>query len=104
MTNLYAFTYKINDMKEPDEDDYMNRIIKPLKSKYTVVDYIFEKDSKGRLHVHGVVDFFGKCPRFTNLVPKGIHSKHVKITSLEDWQRYMLKDQRKHIDNKLYMF
>lgn len=104
MTNLYAFTYKINDMKHPTEEDYENRIISVLRRKYKLVDFVYEQDRKGKLHVHGVVDFFGFTPRFATMVPRGVHSRHVKITSLDDWQRYMLKDQRKRLDNKQYLF
>lgn len=104
MTDLYAFTYKINDMKDPTIEDYEERVLKPLRKKFPIVDTSYEKDSKGKLHVHGVIDFFGKVPRFTTVVPKGVHSFHRKVTSLADWQRYMLKDQRAAIDNKIYMF
>lgn len=104
MTQLYAFTYKINRMKAPTEEDYNKYVLKDLRQKYKIIDHIFEKDSKGKLHVHGVIDFGASCPRFTTVVPNGVHAHHVKITDIGGWQRYMLKAQRQQIDNTTYMF
>lgn len=101
---LYAFTYKIDDVEDPSEYDYEARILGILRRKYDLIDHVYEHDSKGKLHVHGIVDFGFKVPRFTTMVPKGIHSNHKMIYDLDGWRRYLLKEQRSQIDNTQYMF
>lgn len=90
---VYGFTYKYN-MKGAElvtEEDYQT-ILNRLNSKGTVIDVQYEKDKKGRLHIHGVVEFKKSTPLFKSMCPFGFHSHFEEIYDIGGWQKYMYKD------------
>lgn len=98
--DLYGFTYK-KLKQDPSEEEY-KAIVKQLESKGEVISYVSEEDSKGKLHIHGVIRLRKKNPYFKSLNFEGFHSKYEPIYDLDGWNRYMLKHNK--IDNKQYMF
>lgn len=98
----YGFTFKKNLGKAEfiDESDY-EPILRNLNRVGKVVDVIYEKDKKGRLHIHGIVTFT-RSPLFRMLCPKYYHSYFEELYDQAGWNRYMMKDQK--IDNSQYMF
>lgn len=98
----YSFTYKLNTKAEPEEADYA-QILRLLHTKGNVIDFVYEFDSKGKLHIHGAVEFTKK-PFFATMCPKGFHSRFDRIESEEDlakWLAYIYKDKRKHNDDQI---
>lgn len=87
---LYGFSIKRNDVKAPTQQDYMP-ILKGLSRKGDIIEFIYETDSKGKLHIHGILEV-NKTPYFKTLVPKGYGTKFELIYDLEGWKRYMHKD------------
>lgn len=93
---MYAFTYKLNSKSEPEAEDY-RFILKLLSTKGDVLDFVYEHDSKGKLHIHGYMNF-RKKPYLASLCPKGYHSMFKTIDTEEElkgWLSYMNKDKRK---------
>lgn len=88
-TTLYGFTIKRNDTPNPTQECYLP-ILKNLASKGTIVDYVYETDSKGRLHIHGILEVV-KQPYFKSLIPKGYHFKYEGLYDKSGWERYIHK-------------
>lgn len=97
----YGFTYKKNTSNPllVNEEDY-EPILIMLRRKGIVIDVQYESDSKGLLHIHGLVEFSGKTPLFKSMCPKGYHSHFEEIYDIEGWSRYIHKDDFR----KQYMF
>jgi len=92
--DMFGFTLKINDVKEPRHEDYM-KIIQKISTKVELSEFIFEdKTKKGmptKLHIHGVF----KCPKnpyFKSIVGKGVHIKVERIYDTDGWHRYCNKN------------
>lgn len=68
-----------------------------------IEDFITEKDSLGKLHLHGIIyvkkNFYKK-----RLYTPGFHITSSDMYCKEQWIQYMLKQQPQSIDNKQYMF
>jgi len=100
---FYGFTYKKLGKELPTEEDYMI-VLQRLSSKGEVVDFVFEEDSKNRLHIHGTIKLKHKNPYFKSLMCSGFHSHYELITDMDGWNRYIQKETIQSIDNKTYMF
>lgn len=87
---LYGFSIKRNDVKNPTQQDYIP-ILKILTNKGTISDFVYETDSKGKLHIHGILEVI-KTPYFKSLIPKGYGTKFEEIYDLAGWQRYIHLD------------
>jgi len=100
---MFAFTYKLNNKLEPESEDY-RYVIKLLSTKATIIDFVYEHDSKGKLHIHGLADFGRKKPYLTSLCPTGYHSCFRPLKTEEDvngWVSYMRKGNRKDNDTQI---
>jgi len=81
--------------------DYVN-IINEWQDKRFIIssDFIFEKDSKGKLHLHGIIvvrkNFYKR-----KLQTIGYHVYTTDIYDIEVWKNYINKCSR--IDNDKYM-
>jgi len=92
---LYAFTYKINNKQIPEHQDY-SEVLGLLNKKGQIIDFVYEYDSKHKLHIHGIVEL-KKNPFFKTMVPPGVHSRFEVITDIDGWRNYMYKDKIKSI-------
>jgi len=93
----FAFTYKINakinDVSTIDEAKYQPVFQAIEKQKGKVNHYVYEKDEKGLLHIHGVAEL-PKRIRYTSLTVKGYTSRWKEVYNLAGWLDYMRKDQK----------
>lgn len=88
----YAITMKFNGTEEPDIFMYENLLKRWKRLDVHVPLRMYERDSHGRLHLHGLV----RMPK--NFWRGKLHSKnlHYKISSIfnrERWIRYCKKNQ-----------
>lgn len=95
---LYGFTYRYNGNYEPTKEQY-DRILKMLRERGSVIDYVFEDRAKSgrptRLHIHGIIKFNKKAPRFSSLMWFGCKSKFELLYNVEGWRSYITKNQCK---------
>lgn len=89
MTKLYGFTVKYNGIAYPTQEDYLP-ILKAFSSKGTIIDFVYETDKKGKLHIHGMLEVT-RCPYFKNMIPKKCHIKYEEIYDKSGWERYIHK-------------
>lgn len=89
---------KAKDVTKDDYDD----IWKNLNRKGSLLDWVYEKDSKGKIHVHGLIKFERSTPYFKNMVPRGFTSLFVELYDAEGWRNYLNKGDT--IRNGEYMF
>lgn len=94
---FYLITYKILGTKFVNEQSYLEPM-QVIGSKGELIDYNFENDSKGVLHLHAII----KCkrsPTIRSMIIKGFHMncKHIDDNpqSLAKVQRYIHKEERK---------
>lgn len=93
---LFGFTYKDTKSIECNlnEASYEN-ILKMLRKHGNIIDLVYENKNKlggkARLHIHGVIDFLS-IPRLTTLIPVGYSVKFDKIYNLNQFQRYIHKN------------
>lgn len=85
----YAYTVKDN---RSDDTDYLEFFERIEKKGCKALSKCPEKDSRGRLHYHGIIQIPKSCFRKT-LVPQGLHMKLKKIFDEEGWEHYIKKDQ-----------
>lgn len=101
MSNInYAITYKCNSKKDPVESDYEG-IIQMLSQKGILHNYVYERGTTGKLHIHCLWETSKKV-MFRSMCPQGYHSKFVELYDELSWTRYMMKEQK--VDNKIYLF
>lgn len=91
-TDHYGFTFKINDKCNPSQEDYQP-LLKMLSKKGQIVDFVYELDSKKKLHLHGIVEF-KKNPYFKNMMYKGCHTFYEPLWNESEWKHYMQKHQK----------
>lgn len=112
MTNWkYAFTLKVNNIRYPMPEDYQTWLDYAKIKQFTVIEYYYEIDSIGKLHIHGIAsakrNFYYK-----SLKQKGIHQcikQLPEAIDLHRWSQYIKKDKtkfdlevyRKSIERKL---
>jgi len=87
----WAFTFKKlgNGYVLPKDYDYCIQIL----NRYGYVDcHFYEKDSKGKLHVHGIVQLRKGFMR-KRLGINGFHMHLVEIYERQGWEKYILKDE-----------
>lgn len=92
----YAFTVKGSSRARPAEhEDYVKWVDNAREQGFNVMDWIFERDQKERLHIHGIAsaptNFYKKRVMFN-----AFHQKIDKLPTQMDaskWFRYMMKDQ-----------
>lgn len=90
---LFGFTYKgVKQGSNPTKIDYL-KIIDVLNKRGTVLDYRYEKDSKGKLHIHGIVKFT-RTPLFRSLHFPYYSQKYEEIYDMAGWERYIGKSSR----------
>lgn len=91
----WAFTYKIlgGQHDQVVESDYAS-VLKKLKAFGYLKHHRFEKDPKGRLHIHGIIllrkGFFRQTLRV-----HGFHCHLREVYDEKDWLRYCDKDLQK---------
>jgi len=92
MSKVYGFTYKKvkNSGIGTDETDY-SPILRKLNSIGSILDMVYERDSKGIMHVHGLIEF-NRCPYFKTLMFEGFAQKFEEIYDRERWLKYIHKD------------
>lgn len=94
--DLYGYTLKINDKKDPSHEDYVP-LLQKLSSRIEVLSNVFEdrtkRGDKTKLHVHGIFRC-NKNPYLKPILNKGVHIKVEKIYNLENWRRYCLKNTK----------
>lgn len=90
-----AFTLKKNvkllDFKKVTEKDY-EEVFEQWNEYGVLITKFYEFDSKGLLHVHGVIDLPKKA-LYKRLKPPGFHTLFKPITDLSGWEDYIRKDQ-----------
>lgn len=100
LNQSWAFTFKKLGRENPTHDDYVP-VIEVLQKYGLITHSSFERDSKGKIHVHGIVQlrkgFFRK-----RLEVCGFHLKLVEIYDQSGWESYINKNQM--INNNDYMF
>lgn len=89
----YGFTYKKNSHPIAIYRDY-DAIIYNLKQKFTDITYVYETDSKGRIHIHGIVNLLRKNPLFKTLIPSGYTARFHQIYDMDHWINYLTKEPR----------
>lgn len=86
---LFGFTVKDNRQDVTDYDSFMDRA---KRMECDIQEYYPEKDSKGRLHLHGIISipkgFYRK-----KLMMSGLHLKLEEIYDIDGWRRYCKKSQ-----------
>lgn len=87
--DTYAYTVKDN---RTDSTDYIQFFENMEKKGCQIVNRYGEKDSKGKLHYHGIVKIPTKIYRKA-LCLKGLHLKLKELTDEEGWTTYIKKDQ-----------
>lgn len=91
----FAYTVKILQGNAATKQDYAPFFNKLDKLKIPVEYKICEKDSKGKLHFHGILylkkGFFRK-----RICVKGIHVKLVELYDRKGWIKYIHKDVMYH--------
>jgi len=93
-----AFTYKKLGSEEPDERYYDDIIYKIQEIEGVEVhDYVFEKDSLGRLHIHGYLECYKRLFR-KRLVIQGCHCYIKEIDDFGGWLDYINKQRSKAIE------
>lgn len=97
---LFGFTIKKFGVNTCTQQDYLP-VLKVLSSKGDIVEFVYETDSKQKLHIHGILEV-SRQPYFKSLVPRGFHFKYEEIYDLAGWQRYIHKDiKNEHESNQL---
>jgi len=87
----WAFTVKKLGSEELSPTDYAEII--QHYHKYGFVDcHYYEKDSKGKMHVHGII-LLRKGFMRKKLCAIGFHTKLVEMYDRRGWELYILKDQ-----------
>lgn len=93
----YAFTIKFlgEDKADCTAQDYMDVIAywKETVPKCEIEDGTFEEDSRGRLHMHGIISLPLKTYR-KKLLVRGLHCKLVLIYNRAGWIGYIQKDYK----------
>lgn len=88
----WSFTYKKSGKADNvKSSDYLH-ILTVLKRHGNVTRNYYEKDSKGKWHVHGVVELPKGFYRARVCLP-GYHVHFKEIWNEEGWEDYMRKDQ-----------
>jgi len=85
----YAFTVKKLGA-EAFESDY-NYVLSIYRVQGKVTDYCFERDSKNKLHLHGVI-ILNKHFHRKKLCIRGYHVLLKEIFNYDGWVEYMMKD------------
>lgn len=94
MSEDWAFTIKFHSKPDAKPSDYFDVVFKVWQSYgCQIVSHVFEPDSKGVCHSHGIVS-----------IPKGFYRKRMKIegvhvfvreiTDRKGWIAYMNKTKR----------
>lgn len=86
-----SFAYTVKDNRV-DSTDYIPFFDNMEKKGCIVVCKYAEKDSKGKLHYHGIVKIPANCYR-KSLCLKGLSMKLVNLFNEEGWLEYCKKDQ-----------
>lgn len=96
---MYAFTAKYNNKEKATYEQY-NLLFDKWAKCGQIQKQIYEKDSIGRLHAHGIIslppNFFRK-----KLSDAGLHYKLEEIYNFEGWNKYIMKEQYK-VPSKLF--
>lgn len=94
MPKDWALTIKYHDKPDAKPSDYMS-IFKVWRDCYgvDVYDYVFEPDSKGVCHAHGIISISKKFYR-KRLKIKGVHVFIRELTDRAGWIAYMNKTKR----------
>jgi len=87
----WAFTFKKlgNGYVLPKDYDQVIRVL----NRYGYVDcHFYERDSLGKLHVHGIVQLRKGFMR-KRLAIQGFHMHLVEMYERQGWEKYILKDE-----------
>lgn len=87
----YAFTVKINNNKDCLPSDYENIFQEWQKKGLEIKRMVYEKDSQGVCHSHGIV----KIPKGVfrkRLCGEGVHFKLEEIYNEGGWTKYIHKE------------
>jgi len=95
--NNWEYTVKKLGLGDMSPFEYTH-ILRILAKHGHIECNVYEKDSHGKWHVHGILSLPKKFFR-KKLMTHGYHIKLVEIYNLEGWQSYLKKDQ--HIANQL---
>ncbi len=88
---LFAFTYKcVKSNYVPTKVDYQ-MIMDQISKKGVILDYRYEKDSKGKLHIHGVIKF-SRTPLFKSLHFTYYSQFYEEIYDINGWNKYIGKN------------
>lgn len=92
-TRSWAFTLKVlhNRVDEIFEDDYVPFFKKLVKAKCILDFNVYEHDSRGKMHIHGIFT----CPRnyyVKRLAVPGLSHKFVEVYDYDGWKKYCHKD------------
>lgn len=93
---LYAVTLKINNVpiKELTHENYRNVLCQWMDQGIEFLDYAYERDEKGRLHLHGTVTIPPKLYR-KSLKQVGLHYMIVEVSDIAGWYNYVHKSEDK---------
>lgn len=89
----YAFTIKFTSCPTCKPSDYESLVLDKWKALGAhIVDHVYEPDSKGICHCHGILtlpfNFYRK-----RLCIKGVHFRIDELYDEEAWKRYMNKNK-----------
>lgn len=89
--NYIAFAYTIKSLGVNKDDDYSPFFNKLKRLNITVEYKISERDSKGKLHYHGII-YLKKGFYRKRLLLRGYHIKLEEIYDKAGWIKYIHKD------------
>jgi len=91
-----CFTYRKNVKKAERPNvtyEHYNVCFDTLKKQGgDIIDFYYEKDNKGRFHLHGLM-LISKKIRYTDLKVQGFASKMVRAYNTANWLSYCQKSQ-----------
>lgn len=91
-----CFTYRKNvkkiDRPNVTHEHYNICFTTIKKQGGDIIDFYYEKDLQGRLHIHGLM-LIDKKVRYTDLRIQGFASKMVRSYNTQNWLSYCTKSQ-----------
>lgn len=90
-SRFVAYAYTVKTLGTNLDGDYTPFFNKLTKFGIKVEYKIFERDSKGKSHVHGIL-YLQKGFYRKRICSKGMHIKLKELTNREGWIKYIHKD------------
>lgn len=105
--DVKSWAFTIKKLGRPSDTcllDYANVLEQWTKNpQVKVKEAVLERDSKGKLHVHGIATIKKNFYRHK----LGVHGFNMKLDEIYDeqgWERYLHKQFKQKVDNSQYLF